>query len=97
MKALPDPCAITIAKAMNAQATHTAAAGARAITDSRGRARISQWVSTSAPTIVAAESRLNVARIGRAAKFCPAMPRSTLHALANVLARKNTQVTFTRV
>src|ERR1700728_826666 len=97
MKALPDPCAITIAKAMSAHATHTAAAGARAMTDSKVWARISQWVNTSAPTIAAADSRLNVARIGRAAAFCPAMPRSTLHALANVLARKNTQVTFTRV
>ena len=86
-----------MAKAINAQIMDTAAAGARAMTDSRVRARISQCVSRIPPTIAATEKRLKVARIGLAASFWPAMPRSTIHALPKVLARKNTQVTFTSV
>ena len=75
----------------------TAAAGARAMTDSSVRARISQCVSRIPPTIAATERRLKVARIGLAAAFWPNIPRSTTQALPKVLARKNTQVTFTSV
>jgi len=46
--------------------------------------------------ISATASRLKVERIGRAPALAPNMPRSTTQALAKVLARKNTQVTFTR-
>ena len=86
-----------IANAITDHTAQTSTAGARATTDSSVRARISQCASTRAPTMAVTQSRLKVGRIGEAAGFWPAMPRSTTHALVKVLARKNTQVTFTSV
>src|SRR6266513_1363885 len=97
MKAFPAPWAMMIAKAINAQIMDTAAAGARAMTDSSVRARISQCVSRFFNDTATTERRLKVARIGLAAAFWPNIPRSTTQALPKVLARKNTQVTFTSV
>src|ERR1700758_2270981 len=55
---------MTIANASSAHTTHTSAAGARAMTDSSVRPRISQCVNTMPPTMTATVSRLNVSRIG---------------------------------
>ena len=51
MKALPLPCEMTTAKAINAQATLTSAGGARSTTDSMVRLRIYQCAATRLPTI----------------------------------------------
>ena len=61
MKAFPAPCAMMMAKAISAHTTATAAAGARATTDSSVRARISQWVITMPPTMVATFSLISAA------------------------------------